>query len=119
MLYTKNAKIYIAARSQAKALSAISSIKASYPQSTGSLSFLHLDLADLSTIKASGQEFLSKEPKLHVLFNDAGVMLPTEGSKTAQGYEQQLGVNNVGTFMFTKLLTPTLERQLRLSPKVQ
>jgi retinol dehydrogenase-12 len=71
------------------------------------LVFLRLDLSDLTTIKASVQEFLSKENKLHVLFNNAGVMAP-QGSKTAQGYELQLGTNNIGTFMFTKLLTPIL-----------
>jgi NAD(P)-dependent dehydrogenase (short-subunit alcohol dehydrogenase family) len=37
-------------------------------------------------------------------------MVPPSGSKTAQGYELQLGVNNLGTFLFTKLLTPTLAR---------
>lgn len=35
-------------------------------------------------------------------------MNPPGGSKTAQGYELQLGVNNIGTFLFTKLLAPTL-----------
>lgn len=117
MMYAKNAKVYIAARSKEKALSAISNIQASAPKSTGSLSFLHLDLADLSTIKSSAQAFLSKESKLHVLFNNAGIMLPAEGSKTAQNYEQQLGVNNVGTFMFTKLLTPTLVATAKTEPQ--
>lgn len=67
-----------------------------------------MDLADLSTIKGSVQKFLEQEDKLHVLFNNAGVMNPAPGSKTAQGYELQLGTNNIGTFLFTKLLTPTL-----------
>lgn len=71
-------------------------------------------MADLSTIKASANEFLSKEEKLHVLFNNAGVMKPPNGSKTAQGYELQLGVNNLGPFLFTKLLTPTLARTARV-----
>ncbi|TLD16914.1 uncharacterized protein PgNI_02332 [Pyricularia grisea] len=108
ILHSKNAKVYIAARDQAKAEAAAESIKASNPSSTGSLAFLRLDLADLTTIKASVDEFLSKEKQLHVLFNNAGVMMPPQGSKTAQGYELQLGINNVGTFLFTKLLTPIL-----------
>lgn len=37
-------------------------------------------------------------------------MRPPQGSVTAQGYELQMGVNNIGTFMFTKLLTPMLIR---------
>lgn len=55
------------------------------------------------------EEFLSKEEKLHVLFNNAGIMSVTPGpDRTVQGYEMNLGVNNVGTFLLTKLLTPIL-----------
>lgn len=108
ILYSKHAKVYVAARSEEKANDAITSIKSAFPESAGSLTFLKLDLADLTTIKKSADEFLSKESKLHVLFNNAGVMVPPPGSVTPQGYELQLGVNNIGTFLFTKLLTPAL-----------
>lgn len=117
ILYSKNAKVYIAARSEEKANGAIKSIKESSPQSTGSLSFLSLDLADLTTIKASVNAFRAKENQLHILFNNAGVMTPPQGSKTAQGYELQLGTNNIGSFLFTKLLTPTIVATAKQSPK--
>lgn len=35
-------------------------------------------------------------------------MVPPAGTKTKQGYELQLGTNNVAPFLFTKLLTPIL-----------
>lgn len=108
ILYAANAKVYVAARSKSKGNEAIEAIKGACQESKGTLVFLPLDLADLTTIKASASEFLAKETKLHVLFNNAGVMSPPDGSKTAQGYELQLGTNNIGTFLFTKLLTPTL-----------
>ncbi|RFU29240.1 hypothetical protein B7463_g7089, partial [Scytalidium lignicola] len=117
ILYAKNAKVYVAARSEDKAKEAIKAIKKTVPNSTGELVFLHLDLNDLTTIKASSESFLSKETKLHVLFNNAGVMTPPQGSKTAQGYEMQLGVNNIGTFMFTKLLTQMLVSTARTEPQ--
>ena len=66
-------------------------MKTNFPDSKGELVFLHLDLDDLSTIKKSAEEFLSKEQKLDVLWNNAGVMVPPQGSKTKQGYEMQLG----------------------------
>ncbi|GAB1202659.1 hypothetical protein APSETT445_001280 [Aspergillus pseudonomiae] len=75
-----------------------------------------LDLSDLSTIKKSAEEFLTKESKLHVLWNNAGVMIPPQGSTTAQGYELQLGTNVVGPFLFTKLLYPALVRAAADSP---
>ncbi|KAL5092253.1 hypothetical protein Trisim1_002139 [Trichoderma cf. simile WF8] len=108
ILYAKNASVYIAARSEERALAAINEIETYSPQSSGKLAFLQLDLADLTTIPASAQKFLGRESKLHVLFNNAGVMNPGKGSITKQGYELQLGVNNIGTYFFTKLLSPIL-----------
>lgn len=51
------------------------------------------------------------------LFNNAGVMNPeTEIRRTPQGYESHLGVNCVGTHLFTKLLTPILEQTAESEP---
>ena len=97
------------ARSEAKAEEAINEIKATAPKSTGVMKYLHLDLEDLSSIKASAEQFQAAESELHVLFNNAGVMGPeNEVQRTKQGYEMHLGVNCLGPFLFTKLLTPTL-----------
>ena len=100
--------MYIAARSKERANKAIEAIKMAAPNSRGALVYLHLDLSDLTTIKASADEFLAAEKKLHVLFNNAGVQCADGQAKTAQGYEMNLGVNCIGTFMFTKLLTQLL-----------
>jgi NAD(P)-dependent dehydrogenase (short-subunit alcohol dehydrogenase family) len=82
--YAKNATIYIAGRSPSKAEQAIKLIFTTAPFSTGKLEFLLLDLADLSTIAKSVKEFLAKERRLDVLWNNAGVMRPPAGSKTVQ-----------------------------------
>ena len=118
MLYSKNAKVYIAARSQEKANTAIEDIKKTAKSSTGSLVFLPLDLSDLFKVKSAVQSFLAHEQKLHVLFNNAGVMVSTAEppAKTAQGYELGLGVNCIGAFLFTKLLTPTLVATAKSEP---
>jgi retinol dehydrogenase-12 len=47
LLYSKNAKVYIFARSEPKANQAIEDIKKAAPTSTGVLDFLPLDLSDL------------------------------------------------------------------------
>lgn len=100
--------MYITARSREKADKAITDIKAAFPNSKGELVFLYLDLDDLAVVKKSAEEFLAKETKLNVLWNNAGVMIPPQGSKTKQGYEQQLGTNCIAPFLFTQLLTPIL-----------
>ncbi|OTA04474.1 Short-chain dehydrogenase/reductase [Trichoderma parareesei] len=108
ILYSKNATVYVAARSQAKATEAIEDIRKAFPASTGRLVFHSLDLADLEAVAQSAKEFLARETRLDVLFNNAGVMHPPQGSTTKQGYELQLGVNNLGHVLFTELLTPLL-----------
>lgn len=118
LLYAKNAKVYVAARSEEKARRAIADIENAAPDSTGELVFLHLDLSDLETVKYAARSFLAKEQNLNVLFNNAGVMVsPVEPPlKTKQNYELGLGVNCVGTFLFTKLLTPVLATTAKSEP---
>ncbi|KAI3321847.1 NAD(P)-binding protein [Xylariaceae sp. AK1471] len=116
ILYSKNAKVYMLARSEEKTKKAIESIKAAAPTSSGELIYLHLDLADIPSIRSTADEFHQRESQLHLLFNNAGVALPESGSKTKQGYELQLGVNCLGTFALTKLLTPTVVSTAKTSP---
>jgi len=112
-LLTHNAKVYIAVRSEEKAKSAIAELK----EQTGKEAiFLKLDLADLKSVKSSAEEFISKETELHVLFNNAGVMVPPIEQLTAQGYDLQFGTNVLGHFYFTKLLVPTLLATAKTSP---
>ncbi|KAF8985126.1 NAD-binding protein [Cyathus striatus] len=104
-LLLRNAKVYVAARSQEKAEQAITELK----EQTGKEAvFLKLDLGDLPSIRKSAEEFQSKEEELHILFNNAGVMRPPIDSLTAQKYDLQFGTNVLGHFYFTKLLLPTL-----------
>lgn len=116
ILFKHNAKVYVAARSEEKSQKAIERIKARVPESNGQLIYLHLDLNDLTTVKRSADDFLSQNDRLDVLWNNAGVMTPPQGSKTEQGYELQLGTNNVAPFLFTKLLRPILAETAKKAP---
>ncbi|MCJ1383600.1 hypothetical protein MMC17_006714 [Xylographa soralifera] len=116
ILYSRNAKVYIAGRSEQKASQAKTSIETRFPKAKGEIVFLHLDLDDLTTIKKSAEDFLSKESRLDVLWNNAGVMNPPAGSKTKQGYELQLGTNCLAPFFFTKLLTPLMVQTAKSAP---
>lgn len=59
---------------------------------------------------------MAKENKLHVLWHNAGVMIPPQGSTTKQGYELQLGTNNIGPFLLTKILYPALKNAAAEAP---
>ncbi|KAH7020764.1 uncharacterized protein B0I36DRAFT_296199 [Microdochium trichocladiopsis] len=117
ILYQHNAKVYLAARSESKTSEVIKEMQTAHPTSRGTLRFLNLQLDDLSTIKKSADDFLTQEDRLDVLWNNAGVMIPPSGSVTKQGHELQYGVNNLGHFLFTLFLQPTLEKTARSATK--
>jgi len=115
ILYSKNAKVYLMTRSQVKADRAMEEIRKATPNSKGSMVFIQLDLSDLSTVKTSAQKFLDAETRLDVLFNNAGVMNVADKATftTPQGFESHVGVNCLGTFLLTQLLTPCLIETVR------
>ncbi|KAI3320111.1 hypothetical protein HD806DRAFT_525064 [Xylariaceae sp. AK1471] len=84
ILYSKNAEVYVAASSEDKAIEAIEDIKKSYPSLNGTFVFLHLDLNDLSAIKASVEKFISIETKLNILFNDTRAQNLKKGANTLE-----------------------------------
>lgn len=106
------------ARSEERTKQAIEDIKTAAPTSSGKLVYIQLDLGDLSTIKASVERFTSQENKLHVLFNNAGIQAggSKASEKTPQGHEIHLGVNVIGTYLFTRLLTPILVETAKSEP---
>ena len=71
-LLQHNAKVYLAARSKEKADKALAELK----EATGKEAiFLELDLASLRSVRNAAKEFLSKEKELHILFNNAYVLV--------------------------------------------
>lgn len=67
-LLLKGAKVYLAARSAERGQKAIDELETE----TGKKAiFLKLDLADLKSVRKAVEEFMGKEGKLDVLFNNA------------------------------------------------
>eukprot|EP01121_Diplochlamys_sp_Union-15-3_P013531 TRINITY_DN4204_c0_g1_i7.p1 TRINITY_DN4204_c0_g1~~TRINITY_DN4204_c0_g1_i7.p1 ORF type:complete len:168 (-),score=19.23 TRINITY_DN4204_c0_g1_i7:342-845(-) len=79
-------------------------------ENTGSknVECMELDLSSLSSIRSFAKNFTSKDIPLHLLINNAGVMIPPL-SRTKEGFELQFGVNHVGHFMLTRLLLNKLK----------
>ncbi|KAF4088074.1 hypothetical protein AMELA_G00078590 [Ameiurus melas] len=68
-----------------------------------------LDLANSNSIREFAQNINSEEKQLNILINNAGVMACPH-SKTADGFEMQIGVNHMGHFLLTFLLIDLLKR---------
>jgi NAD(P)-dependent dehydrogenase (short-subunit alcohol dehydrogenase family) len=67
-----------------------------------------IDLADLASVRAFAGELLAEGTPVHVLVNNAGVMVPPKRMTTADGFELQFGTNFLGPFALTNLLLPLL-----------
>jgi NAD(P)-dependent dehydrogenase (short-subunit alcohol dehydrogenase family) len=68
-----------------------------------SLELLHLDLADLVSVRRAADAVLAEHARLDIVVNNAGVM----GSPyrlTADGFELQMATNHLGHFALTGLL---------------
>jgi len=67
-----------------------------------------LDLADLDSVRKAAEDIMSRWGRLDVLVNNAGGTW-TQRQHTAQGIEYTFGVNHLGHFYLTNLLTERLQ----------
>ncbi|XP_006884818.1 PREDICTED: retinol dehydrogenase 11 [Elephantulus edwardii] len=105
-LAQRGARVYLACRDMQKAELVAKEIQTK----TGNKQVLarKLDLADTKSIRAFAENFLAEEKQLHILVNNAGVMM-CPYSKTVDGFEMHMGVNHLGHFLLTHLLLEKLK----------
>jgi NAD(P)-dependent dehydrogenase (short-subunit alcohol dehydrogenase family) len=103
-LAARGARVFLAARSEAKCRPAVDEIAAA----TGSsqLEFIPLDLGDLDSVRACAAAFIDGGAPLHGLINNAG--LAGQRGSTQSGFELAFGTNHVGHFLLTELLLERL-----------
>ncbi|KAJ5154243.1 uncharacterized protein N7500_009682 [Penicillium coprophilum] len=99
-------KIFLGARSKAKAEEAIKSIKSAVPNNV-EISWVLLDLMSGKSVKNAAEQVNAQSSRLDILILNAGVMALPPGT-TELGHEIQLGTNHTGHFYLTKLLLPIL-----------
>lgn len=69
--------------------------------------FLPCDLGSMRSVRAFARLLKERALPLHVLVNNAGVMMVPQGS-TEDGFERHWGVNFLGHFLLTGLLLDTM-----------
>lgn len=98
------ARVALAGRTPAKLDAAAEAITAEVPQAA--LDTLVVDLSDLSSVRAAGEEAGALGP-IHLLVNNAGIMA-TPFRRTVDGLESQMATNHFGPFLLTGLLLDQL-----------
>lgn len=105
-LADKGATVVLACRSKERGESALNELSCVNGRC---FALMHLDLADLDSIRAFAAAFAERYGRLDVLINNAGI-LGGRRALTKQGFEMAFGVNYLGAFLLTMLLLPLLEQ---------
>ncbi|KAL3810717.1 hypothetical protein ACHAXA_008490 [Cyclostephanos tholiformis] len=123
-LYHRGATVILGCRSKSRASDAMRSIDPDYQRvdgddhdmgggvarwGPGRLHFVELDLTSFASVREASQALLSTKMPLHVLINNAGVMMRRR-EMTSDGIETTMAANHLGHFLLTNLLLPKLRK---------
>jgi len=103
-LAARQARLILAARSAERMAPVLDLIRQRHPGAAAT--FLPLNLADFSSVRAAAEQVLGNSGGLDVLVNNAGVA-GTRGL-SRDGYHLTYAVNHLGPFLLTALLLPKL-----------
>jgi NAD(P)-dependent dehydrogenase (short-subunit alcohol dehydrogenase family) len=100
-LAEKGARVVLTARDPAKGTAAVELIRSR--NTAADVTLMQLDLARLSDVRTFADDFLARFDHLHVLVNNAGLVLDKR-TLTEDGFETMFQVNHLGPFLLTNLL---------------
>ncbi|KAI9335029.1 hypothetical protein DFJ73DRAFT_962863 [Zopfochytrium polystomum] len=106
-LAAHGAVVTLAARSREKGEAAVATILARHPRAI--VSFRPLDLSSIASVDAFADAYIADGNPLHILVANAGIMALPQAT-TADGFEEQLGVNHLAHFRLTERLWDLLHR---------
>ena len=104
VLAARGARVLIGCRSEERARGALDRLRGRVDGAD--VEWIPLDLARMASVKRAAEQ-VAAEPRLDVLINNAGVMIPPK-TLTDDGFELQFGVNHLGHFALTGHLLDAL-----------
>lgn len=112
-LAAARARVLLACRDAERGKAAMRAVRAQTPGAD--LELVLLDLASLESVRAAARSLADRDERIDLLVNNAGVMAPPL-RRTAEGFEEQIGVNHLGHFALTGLLLDRMAESM--SPRV-
>lgn len=107
-LLGKGAKVVMLNRSPEKSEAAVATLQQELGEGAD-VSFIHLDLASLASVREAAAEVLKSVPRIDALICNAAIaQVPTQ-QLTVDGFESMLGTNHYGHFLLCGLLFPRIE----------
>ena len=108
ILLSKHAEVIMLNRNEQKSRKAIEDLKSQLGGHV-KVSYIKLDLSELSSVRNAAQEIINTVPNIDALICNAAIaQVPTQ-KFTKDGFESQLGVNHYGHFLLCGLLFEKLE----------
>ena len=105
---SKGAKVVMMNRNVDKSNAAIALLKQEFG-SDADVTFVHMDLAVLGSVREAAAEVLEKVPHIDALICNAAIAQVANQEITVDGFESQLGVNHFGHFLLCGLLFERVE----------
>ncbi|MGC6516501.1 MAG: SDR family oxidoreductase [Candidatus Puniceispirillaceae bacterium] len=103
ILLSKGAQVVMLNRNNAKS----EATKAALLEEFGDkalISFVQMDLSDLSSVRQAAKKLLDTVPKIEALICNAAIAQVPKRKRTKEGFESQLGTNHYGHFLLSGLL---------------
>ena len=108
ILLNKSAKVVMLNRNPEKSAAAIDKLKQEFG-ADAEVSFVRMDLANLSSVREAAGEVLKTVPRIDALICNAAIaQVPTQ-KFTVDGFESQLGTNHYGHFVLCGTLFDRIE----------
>jgi len=108
ILLSKGATVVMLNRSAEKSIAAIKTLRQEFG-TDADVSFVHMDLAELATVREAATEVLKTRPQIDALICNAAIaQVPTQ-KFTVDGFESQLGTNHYGHFVLCGMLFDRIE----------
>lgn len=104
----KHAEVHLIAHSQQKGENAVASLKES--TNNDQIYFHSVNLMSIPAVKNMGQLLTKSLPKVDILINNAGIMMPASARLSDDGLESMWATNYFGAFALTMSLLPALSR---------
>lgn len=109
ILLGKGAEVVMLNRSEKKSSVAINDLKEQFGENA-KVSFVKMDLAELSSVRSAANEVINTVPKIDALICNAAIAQVAKQEFTPDGFESQLGINHYGHFLLINLLFDKLEQ---------
>ena len=109
ILLGRGARVVMLNRSAERSTAAVADLRQEFG-AAADVSFIRMDLSDLSSVRGAAQGVLATVPRIDALICNAAIAQVPARRLTVDGFESQLGTNHYGHFLLCGMLFDRIEQ---------